>query len=1706
MTIFSLSELDHTVLLETLVSATSTNPSDISANDVGYQLESSLDELKNVLVIPPKNDASRQQVKTGVLEILDASYKLNDQFIEAIIKLSEDLNLDEVVAATLLLQGQQLSDRLDRDVIQSATFLFHRRQLNLLQSLRIIFSAPLDENVDPEIAAVLQRAIEVLTQDRKEGEGSYYGACTKAMSVTRSYLQKLREKDANAIQLGLHTQPGWVEWIEDMHIQLKFLTDQHEALATILFCLAKHKRAALANFKKLLETMGTFEDYSILIAHHLPPIYALITMLCSNDTPLPFSKVIHLHRDLLKMYQESRWPLRYVQAAIILWWVTEFNGLCNDPPASAATEVADVTNTLDYIKDVYQPSKRALKEGAFEYMLALATDVGLVNDLDINRDNLREFLQGQAKQLTESHLLSEEFKKLVIIQFEQFVDSFIANMADILKDLKTKEEEAVLLQQKEVEFDLERFFFIISYIYYGRSDAALTFWNDPESNLYGFLMWASSNLTPLMATVMSYMLASFSFGEQCSAHAHKFLKEEFAPGIARQRRGMHYLSWGSIFQRMENYVTQLGNIRTQGTTGMYRPPPPPPIDATEPLLETTLIIDAHIRLIGRIAQESEEARSWLYENNSFCVLEALFQTLERRTPTQLLASIFYAVSSFLAGKKEEYAKNIWDAIDHWAFGIYPQPTALVVAGPAIPFSGTDIQNLDSIKLSIYPSEAFTRLLVALVKPADDGLLNDKLPFPEDNPRFTHTRPTAIDPYVDFVLRDIFRATLWQVFSRPKEDANALNSASVYMGNTMNMTSVLANGAKKKDQSVAPNPADPQSIIRAHVQLACLQFILACLSSFNEDLILYAERSGIAVDTAIRSSSLKTYASLHPSARVMEHLLSEKCITVLFEIIKHGVVTLNNAPEGSPLADTVLMAIEVLELMSQLQSTYFNIVRPLVQGDERRRKNLQLIGGNTFGSLEEAILYNLDVVVCLGLFTEVGDAAIAAAALRLLERLVVTPTLIQAPEVNYGRPMKRNRILNIMEGHPDSKRVQFGFIHRMETPSEESGVVDLIKMRILGLLNASLDASPSETCVAHFLLGFAISDGTVELSTAQGGIGSGVSLFHTLLDIVMGLDEKPSSVLEYENTKCELKNQCYNVLRRLWKSNLTTSDIMYTLRANKFLVMQWTQQALITPDTLWDGRAFRNDDAFFESQSVNTLCWFLDRRSSLFDYVGLEIRQLASQGASTTVSRYLASLLGTTATDGTLVSNTRLLDLLDFLELEAPEIAGEPSIQWFKGVDFTPAEKSYGSAIIYEPNNVRSLLLLKKRELESKGRLQSGQEESMQNEMEAIIRHLAVESNIRIFKQSRLTCLKAWAQLTEVVLENCEFEQALKTTFLLQMLQAILPKLEAYCTSDVEGAQELSSLSQFIISHISFDSNTFGKGRASDIAHDRLYQLFRVSLRCIQSPLSYAKLRQDFYSISYRYLKGMTDLQEKIGATIGTRYSTQTIKSAGERLLEVVCSDAYAGEGACKNVALLLLDELVALGMQEGNGYVVEALVRNNFLVVLVDTISVLINHLIMSTVDADSALAFLKPSMGFLLRVAQTKAGARHVINARLFTGLKGSRLFEYDPDLGIGRVGDPKAVAKYYELLLWVLRVVTCCILSKGPQNEQTKKLGRQFLEDTKNVALTVFKRHANIRGPKPEAVGGDLRELTDMFVLLMSLTGYIEAREEPAGGIWQN
>jgi hypothetical protein len=66
-------------------------------------------------------------------------------------------------------------------------------------------------------------------------------------------------------------------------------------------------------------------------------------------------------------------------------------------------------------------------------------------------------------------------------------------------------------------------------------------------------------------------------------------------------------------------------------------------------------------------------------------------------------------------------------------------------------------------------------------------------------------------------------------------------------------------------------------------------------------------------------------------------------------------------------------------------------------------------------------------------------------------------------------------------------------------------------------------------------------------------------------------------------------------------------------------------------------------------------------------------------------------------------------------------------------------------------------------------------------------------------------------------------------------------------------------------------------------------------------------------------------------------------------------------------------------------------------------------------------------------------------------------------------------------------------CILSRGAQNRQAMEAGKIFLSENHNLALTIFKRNAGIGGKGQDGIG-DLKGLTDMFVLLYSLTGLLE------------
>ena len=159
--------------------------------------------------------------------------------------------------------------------------------------------------------------------------------------------------------------------------------------------------------------------------------------------------------------------------------------------------------------------------------------------------------------------------------------------------------------------------------------------------------------------------------------------------------------------------------------------------------------------------------------------------------------------------------------------------------------------------------------------------------------------------------------------------------------------------------------------------------------------------------------------------------------------------------------------------------------------------------------------------------------------------------------------------------------------------------------------------------------------------------------------------------------------------------------------------------------------------------------------------------------------------------------------------------------------------------------------------------------------------------------------------------------------------------------------------------------------------------------------------------------------------------------------------------------------------------------------------------------ELSSVLSYYNTSLALLLRISQPRLGATHILNAGLLQAVRHSQLFSADPDIGLGtptllprvisyslhtEMENPDALKKFFDLMLAVLRIINSVMLSRGHQNDQTIKMGREFLAENRLSMVAIFKRNANVGGLKNEKV--DLGDLIDQYTLLISATGFLEVR----------
>ena len=1634
-------------------------------------LEAHLEDLKALLDKKPKSDASRQTLSSGKIPIGDDEYDVNDDFKQQTLELAEALNLDELDAAALFHGATKPAHAMGRSCLQTAIIRFHRRRELVLMCLRILMQTGLDTEDPGDLPIdMLRQAVQIVVGVNESGSlANAYGFWTKCLTSMESiekWLHVIAERVQSAMVVG--QAPSNV-FVEIMTEQQKSLTRQHESLAAICTHMIKAGYVNLDNYHSLLARGRTLDKHDLITIHYVP-ILLRLTSWAAAETNVVLRDARKLHEQLMAGRESDNWVLRNLHAAVLAWWLAEYSGRYIDPntqdPAmqSINFEAEAATRSDVFIK--------TLDDGSFHFMLSFSQDVRPTSAYDPQKTSmLSTLLQDTAVMSPDSPQPEDYFKAIIMEQLQTFVDSFITNMPDTLRRLKVEEDDQrrrlqLQFQQSVTEYPmhLERFMVIVAYAFDGCPEAAEDFWSDKESNLYGFLQWAAKRQPTPRIAMFCEMLRAISSGENNANSAHKFLIEEGASASGKIRRTSS-LSYTHIFNELVEFERDLREPKKAIQGGLYGPSQNAVDQIVEP--ESATMLESYLRLVAHVWRQSSLARNWVLDARDYDLANICFGLCTDKVESGLRACAYGVLTALLVDKDVQRASAMWNILDDWTVaGFYTgsKPGAAMSNSPRDEFWSTLADGYDE-------SLAFVNFLHALVVPySTNDELNDTLPFPEG--LGSSRRMPGIECYIDFVMQQVFAER-------------------------------------------SPEVLDPSQ--RNIMRSTCLEFMVTCLSTFNENLVVFANKSSIDVDSVIDPSSLAVYVTLHPFTRVMEWLFNDKVLKALFASSHYAYDEVDAALEHSPLVQSLMLSIRVMDEVMKLQATYLDIIRPILK-QQPSLQNLP-VSNLSIASFEDAVLNNLQIIVDLGLYCGTAHTVLTIASLRLLQKMASSRKLAVSP-AGFGQRSGRSKIVGILEKDGEAERIGRSLSSLMQYSQKELEVGDeakgyIIKMNILDFLNGCLAAVSLRPTIAHILLGLSCSSSNVRVEP-DSPWANNESLFHRIMALAVEYPESDGDVfLAWRST---LKTRCWEILQKLWRSPLTSDIVMDELRNQELLFAVAPSLVSIGYDDVWENMCLMEGleevdldySRFFAGSPGVALRGFLQRRAAFLDYESRELRLAVKENMPGLRSRIQSLILGTTIRPPfDTLSNRNVFDLFDFIEFAYPEQSIPDQHAFFQGVNLRSCQEDKDGMVLYSPDLLEQLLLLKMKHFRKANNF--GPNDTLEEKMKAEVR-LAEESIALLSRFDDWNCrtqllhyhrdiLQSWVQLIMLAVHGCDFDDGTRSPFILQTVQAILPKLEQSFNADIFTALQLAGLAESLIQKVDFESTAFDK--TGDFANDRLSQLFCASLAGVYCNVTTPELREYCYQICFRYIHGTVN--KAATNTLLVRHTLSAIKNSGSHLIETICDDAYSGQGTCKSSALLLLNAMVAIATHQQSKYILETFLSLNFIGVLVDNLKHIPEELRAAPgPQVPALLSYYDASLALLLRICQSRLGAAYVLNAGLFSSIRDSQVFAVDPDIGL-EFDDPKALSKYFQLMLSVLRVINAAVIARGRQNDQTIFQAREFLRENRHSMVAVFKRSVGVG----KGVGGDggmerdVVDLVDCWTVLVDVTGFLQVSDQYCGEI---
>ncbi|OTB06752.1 hypothetical protein M426DRAFT_318467 [Hypoxylon sp. CI-4A] len=1623
-------------------------------------LEELSGKFRALLEKPGRKKESRDAILSGKITILDVEYSLNKDYQELVLQVADGLDLDELEAAKLTFIAEEDETVLGRSRRECAVIRFHQQRNFLLNCMLLLLELSKEEDemlADDDgsnLGGLSQYVSENILRVSLPGitntpsQPRFVPACMTAMRDIDRWLHQLTEQAAGASVMG---RAGEVQFQEILELTYISLIQQHELLAVIL-CHAIDKHVAVEDdFIDLIRTLKQSARYDSCTAHLIPVLGTYITIFGSTEGSGNVEQARKLNRLICQPEGDGR-HVQFIWAMVKAWWIAEYSGWYMEDAAGSGLAGIDID---EEDKERSRLFTEALKDGAFDFMLAIVADVRASEWEDPARKSLRQWLRKRTPPLPSDAVpFSAPMQERLAARIETFVDAFISNMPDVLRRLKIEEDEQRQTNQaQEQDYDLERFLLIIAYAFEGRPEAADGFWCDPENNLQGFIQWASRRATTPVQAAFCEMLQSLSEDSVSATAAHEFLLDE-----GHQVRKPLTLTWSHIINELEYFAIKMREKPTAAQVSIQRVGKVNNEQAeTEP--EFAAMLESYLRLMAKLASQSEDARRFLVLQAGSKLLEVLFQIISSMVAPRIRACTFRALSSLLSRKTAVESDGMWMGLEACLAGQFFTPTSGRTLGPSgfQPPSFYMEGLFQEMSPHIDDVNAFIEFLVALISlPDQTSPLRDVLPYPVELGVKNRVRP-GLEPYIDFTLGHMFSVRAHDV---------------------------------------------PEVVQQRMLRLCCLNFAFTCVSSFNEDLIIFSNETNINVDGAIGCASLENYVTLHPFARVMEWMYDSKFMKGLLDTIHQNPADIGKAAPDSPLLLSILRAVELISKTLDLQATYLNLIRPIVKPQSKSQSRSPYIpaSNGAFASIEDGLMTNMALMSDLGSYCDIGHPDLTLASLKLLEKISASPRVVSAWQSGSPMTSQRNKAIMALEERHDGAAIAGSFIAEFKTPldfhMQDRSPQYQIKIYILDFLYSCIQASPDRPTIAHLLLGFRCGVNTVEIEPGSA-FDKRSSLFHSLLPVILDV---PSQNDDGFMTKwlINLKYKVMRILRILWSSPLSASIVLDELRENDFVFHILLQGLVAQQSFLWDGEEPAGPD-FLTYPAAGGYVDYLAIRAMALEYVTRELCSVSHSNTPALKRRIFDALGGQIRIEGLeVITVPSVFEFQDSLPQENLFATPPPELSAFGELDLSSCLKEDDdSNRVYDLDKVNEVLLLKQNEVRSSGQIILQQDSAaLEAEQGNFLLYLSYLNRFTQVKSYDLKVLRAWTRLLMVMTDSNEFKGTNKVSFLLQTLQATLPNLELYGSENPSAALELAKLAKVLLFELDFAAmtSTDKQSRAAEnLISDKLFQLLQICLSAIAKWVGNQELRAVYYSICYRHLTGLLDHGQ--GGSMNLRKTAKTIQAFGEKLLNVVCDDAFGGDAACQSAALIFLGALVQLGKQEKDQFVVEALNRLNFIGILVDSLRDVLAEweAVNRTGDSDQQ-NYINAKLALLLQLCQTREGAKNVLHANLFRAIEQSGLFAVDPELQVNSQ-DSLALEKHYTLLVKVARIIGAAIVSRGSHNVLQ---GRRFLTDHRMLVMHVLKRSAGIGaggGKTDKILAERVGELAEAFMVLITATGFLES-----------